>query len=365
MILRIFFAFLIGLFLTISEGLAQDSIPLTMDLNSDGRVDKDDLMRMAHEWRTGSPAGNPTQYKPITGDLLKMLGEWHWQQPVITNPHTGLEEFVIPLPNLEPGAVPLVMVRIPAGTFTMGSKTLSPQLGEQWPAHEVTLTKDFYIGKYELTQAQWTAIMGNNPSLDYAANPNPFAGIGPNYPVFNVSWKDCQEYIKQLNEQGFGVFRLPSEAEWEYACRAGTTTAYSHGDASSCRLATPQCPECEISSVVNPCPEHVPYMWYNSFSSPQRIGTKLPNPWSLSDMHGNIYEWCSDFWGDNLVPAPRTDPKGPDLTPSDDLFAIIRGGSYQSKYLNVRSANRAAEGISSRISEIGFRLAASVVDVRR
>ena len=154
------------------------------------------------------------------------------------------------LPGLPEGAKPLEMVLIPAG------ETIS---GEQ-------IAQSFYIGKYEVTQEQWAAVMGHDPSNS----------SGPNKPVEMVSWYDCQEFIQRLNELGQGAFRLPTEREWEYACRAGTTTRYYWGDS-----------------------EDADYLWnyYTSNVETHPVGEKLPNAWQLYDMSGNVMEWCQDEYG--------------------------------------------------------------------
>ncbi|RJP32347.1 MAG: formylglycine-generating enzyme family protein, partial [Candidatus Omnitrophota bacterium] len=129
----------------------------------------------------------------------------------------------VSLPGLPSGAKPLEMVLIPAGTFTMGSPSSEKDRDDdEGPQHQVTISKPFYIGKYPVTQAQWLAVMGTNPAEGY--------GVGNDYPVYNISWNDCQEFIKKLNQMGQGEFRLPTEAEWEYACRAGTTTRFFWGN---------------------------------------------------------------------------------------------------------------------------------------
>ena len=184
------------------------------------------------------------------------------------------------LPSLLEGAKPLEIVLLPAGTFTMGSPTDEQDRESDETQHVVTISQPFYIGAYEVTQAQWEALMGGNPSHN-AGNPN--------HPVENVSWNDCQDFILALNALVQGTFRLPTEAEWEYACRAGTTTRFYWGE-------DPQ----------------GAYEWYfsNSGQQSQPVGQKLPNPWGLYDMGGNVLEWCLDWYGD-YPSGSVTDPSGP------------------------------------------------------
>ena len=179
--------------------------------------------------------------------------------------------------------VKLEMVLIPAGKFMMGSP------GKD---HEVTLTKPFYMGKYEVTQGQWESVMGNNPSRIKGAK----------LPVTNVSWDDCQDYIRKSNEKTSGGFRLPTGAEWEYACRAGTTTAYSFG--------------------VNITPRDANYD-DSKIGKPVAVGSYKANAFGLYDMHGNVKEWCEDWYGDYPAGSVK-DPKGPETGP----YRVLRGGSY-------------------------------------
>ena len=171
--------------------------------------------------------------------------------------------------------------------------------GEQ---HEVTLTKPFYMGKHEVTQEQWESVMGKNPSDNK----------GSKLPVTNVSWEDCQEFIKKLNAKTKGGYRLPTEAEWEYSCRAGTTTAYSFGN-----KITPKDANYRDSKI----------------NKPVAVGSYKPNRFGLYDMHGNVWEWCEDWHGDYPAGAV-TDPKGP-ATGKD---RVLRGGSFLNYVSQARSS---------------------------
>jgi formylglycine-generating enzyme required for sulfatase activity/tetratricopeptide (TPR) repeat protein len=205
--------------------------------------------------------------------------------------------------------------RIPAGNFMMGEK------GYQ---HPVTLTRDFYIGKYPITQAQWEAVMGKNPSN--------FKG-DPNLPVESVSWEDCQRFINKLNTAaGKEICCLPTEAQWEYSCRAGSTAQYCFGDDE----------------------KHLKqYAWIdiNSGLRTHSVGQKQPNVWGLYDMHGNVWEWCSD-WYEKYSSGSVSDPTGP----SSGSLRVLRGGSWSNYVWYCRSANRGSRTPSSRRNLIGFRL---------
>ena len=217
--------------------------------------------------------------------------------------------------------VKLEMVLVPAGKFKMGSPESEKGHSKAETQHEVTLTKPFCMGKYEVTQEQWTAVMGNNPS----------STKGAKLPVTDVSWEDCQEFIKKLNANTKGGYRLPTEAEWEYACRAGTTTAYSFGD--------------------NITPKEANYSDSKIFK-PVAVGSYQPNAFGLYDMHGNVWEWCEDWYGDYPTGAV-IDPKGPAM--GEDR--VLRGGSFVSDVLMARSSLRALNTPTIRYVIYGFRLA--------
>jgi formylglycine-generating enzyme required for sulfatase activity len=209
----------------------------------------------------------------------------------------------------------LEMVLIHAGKFTMGSKGRLTDENE----HEVTLTKSFYMGMYEVTQEQWEGVMRSNPSRTKAAD----------LPVTNVSWEDCQEFIEKLNKNTYRSYRLPTEAEWEYACRAGTTTAYSFGDS-----LTKSDANIESSSI-------------------KTVGSYRPNAFGLYDMHGNVFEWCEDWYGPSYQLGTVTDPKGPATGES----RVLRGGSFLSRGSSARSFDRYGSTPTNRVSGNGFRLA--------
>ena len=216
--------------------------------------------------------------------------------------------------------VKLEMVLVPAGKFKMGSPANEKGRGSNETQHEVTLTKPFYMGKYEVTQEQWEAVMGNNPSFTK----------GVKFPVTNVSWEDCQKFIKKLNGKTSGGYRLPTEAEWEYACRAGTPTAYSYGGNLT-------------KSDANIDGDSI-----------KAVGSYKPNAFGLYDMHGNLFEWCEDWYGDYPAGA-ATDPKGP----VTGKGRVMRGGSFISDVSLARSSNRNDYILTPtfRIYYEGFRLA--------
>lgn len=214
----------------------------------------------------------------------------------------------------------IAFIRISAGSFMMGSPTTEANRESDETQHQVTLSKSFYLGKYEVTQGQWKSVMGNNPSS--------FKNCGDKCPVENVSWEDVQEFIKKLNAKGEGTYRLPTEAEWEYAARAGSTTKYSFGDSEN--------------SLVN-------YAWYssNAGGKTNEVGLKQPNKWGLYDMHGNVGEWCAD-WYESYPNASVTVPRSSNR--------MIRGGGGSSAARELRSAYRLGNLPSIRGNFLGFRL---------
>ena len=223
------------------------------------------------------------------------------------------------------GGVTMKLALIPAGKFMMGSPSGEANRSGEEPQHEVTISKPFYMGVTEVTQAQYEAVMGTNPSNFKGAT----------NPVETVSWNDAAEFCKKLSEKTGKTLRLPTEAEWEYACRAGTKTAFSFGDADT-GLGD--------------------YAWFNgnNGNTPRPVGQKKPNPWGLYDMHGNVWEWCADWYGDYPKGA-ATDPQGP----ASGTYRVLRGGAWFISPDFCRSAYRFINYPDIR-SSIGFRVVVSV-----
>jgi formylglycine-generating enzyme required for sulfatase activity len=237
-------------------------------------------------------------------------------------------------------------VLIPAGSFMMGS-SLSPEEVAQkygteakWyrlehPQHKVTISRSFYLQTTEVTQGQWEKVMGNNPSY--------FKDCGDDCPVEEVSWNDTQRFLKKLNQmEGTDKYRLPTEAEWEYACRAGTTTPFHTGDCISTDQAN-----YAGNSPGSGCPK-------GEFRERTvRVGSFQPNAWGLYDMHGNVYEWCQDWYGEHYPAGAVTDPKGP----STGELRVLRSGSWGLMAWLIRSAYRSGDWPYRRTSAFGFRVA--------
>jgi formylglycine-generating enzyme required for sulfatase activity len=227
------------------------------------------------------------------------------------------------LPNFNPE-----MVDIPAGKFNMGSN----EYEDEKPIHQV-IVPAFQIGKYPVTQAQYQAVMGNNPSR--------FSG-NPQNPVESVTWFNAQAFCEKLSQLTGKNYRLPTEAEWEYACRAGTKTRFSFGD--------------EENKLGD-------YAWFrtNSNNETHPVGEKLPNPWGICDMHGNVWEWCADQYHENYVNKPENIKENGSLAWRDNNITnkssrILRGGSWFHIPVKSPSASREKYDADDGFNDIGFRV---------
>ena len=225
-------------------------------------------------------------------------------------------------------------VLIPAGTFIMGSPDDEPHRNKSEVQHQVTISKPFYMQTTEVTLRQWRGLMGKKFFRHRK-------GKG-NMPVVRVSWFDCEDFIKKLNERNEGTYRLPTEAEWEYACRAGTTTAYSWGMNIDCNKA--------MYGSWKDCKESIKSRGFSP-DGPAPVKSHPPNLWGLYDMHGNLWEWCQDWYGDYPVVAV-VDPRGPD----SGTYKVRRGGSWFKYGYSCRSANRAYAHPAVRFKTTGFRV---------
>ena len=233
-------------------------------------------------------------------------------------------------------SIGMEFVPIPAGTFWMGSAERAMPFKDECPRHEVTISRPFHLGKYPVTQTQWRAVMGNNPSRFKGAE----------HPVDSVSWEDARAFIAKLSAlEGHERYRLPTEAEWEYACRAGSTGRYCFGDDAG-----------ELGD----------YAWYadNSGGETHPVGRKRPNAWGLHDMHGNVFEWVRDWYDKRAYRAHKggaVDPRGPGA----GEVRVLRGGCWGDEDVSCRSAWRSRYAPDRRNEGNGFRLVLALDDTSK
>lgn len=218
--------------------------------------------------------------------------------------------------------VTMKLVQIPEGKFLMGSPETEKDRDKSESLNEVTISKPFYMGKYEVTQAQWMAVMGSNPSRSKS---------GADHPVESVTWDECQKFCQKLSDKAGKTVRLPTEAEWEYACRAGGQKRYGAGDSDDAFAW---------------------YAWYGDDSGHHPVGQKKPNAWGLYDTHGNVSEWCQDWYTATPKIGAETDPTGP----SQGTLRVTRGGSSVHFQGNCRAASRSKNNPASRSGLIGLRV---------
>lgn len=274
------------------------------------------LTSMKTDWGVAPDPTRPLVFVKVTGlGVTKVDKVTPVSETVVT-----LED--VKLPSFK-NSIGMEFKLIPAGVFMMGSPTYEDGHKASETQHEVTISKPFYIGVYEVTQQHYEYLMGTNPS----------ANKGRNLPVDSVSWENAAEFCKRLTmlERRRIGYRLPTEAEWEYACRAGSGEAYS--------FVNPNL----LSSFA--------WMSDNAKGHSNPIGTRKPNRWGLHDMHGNLFEWCSDWKADYDI-APAVDPQGP----KDGDKKVLRGGSWGNGGVETRCADRGAAAPANKADYFGFRV---------
>jgi formylglycine-generating enzyme required for sulfatase activity len=307
------------------EGNAKESLPsylksrLFIDFREDDQfeVRLEELLRHFH--------GKPLYPLPPIGPIPD------FQESIVSMPaleHSAPEEKTTLKQKIK-NTIGAEFVLIPAGSFTMGSNTGAE---DEKPPHKVKISQSFYLQTTPVTQGQWQKVMGNNPSN--------FKDCGADCPVEEVSWDDTQKFIKKLNDkEGTDTYRLPTEAEWEYAVRAETTTEFSFGDDAG-----------QLGK----------YAWFeeNSNEKTHPVGSKKPNSWGLYDMHGNVDEWVEDDWHGNYNGAPSDGSAWIDKPRG--AYRVLRGGGWFLGAHGCRSATRFYGTPAVRGPLFGFRLARSV-----
>ncbi|AUB84845.1 hypothetical protein THSYN_18970 [Candidatus Thiodictyon syntrophicum] len=265
----------------------------------------------------------PAAPKRPEGTWRPELNLWPWAAEI------GVDRFGL-WALLDVRGVPYLLRWIPAGRFLMGSPEDEPERNDDETQHEVELTRGFWLGETAVSQALWHAAMGNNPSRRKGAD----------LPVEQVPWGECQIFVAKLAGMAPGLGpRLPTEAEWEYACRAGTRTAFSFGDMLDTGRAN-----YNGDYAYNKGPKGE----YRQRALP--VWSVAPNPWGLYQMLGNVYEWCEDWYG-AYPTGPVSDPAGP----AEGSYRVLRGGAWLSFGRCLRSAFRRRTGYSH--ADIGLRLA--------
>jgi formylglycine-generating enzyme required for sulfatase activity len=247
--------------------------------------------------------------------LAVLLVSCRAEEPNVVEPRTGLR-----------------FVLIQPGQFVMGSPSAEPGRQRDEISHNVVISRSFYISATEVTQGQWQKIMGYNPST--------FRKAGMDAPVEQVSWNEIQVFLARLNAPRNGKFRLPTEAEWEYTCRAGTTTAYAFGDRISPAQAN--------YDGRYPLPGQDQGRYRGATT---RVGSFEANAWGVFDMHGNVWEWCADEYCD-YPSKPSTDP----FNTCSSKLNVIRGGSWYFGADSARSAMRYTHEPQLKGFSIGFRV---------
>jgi len=306
------------------------------DTNVNGIIEESEFTAYNNAWRNDSFWS--THFGSVPKDYLTRAG-----YILLKGAHYYDSGGEMPLcwmpgyPEQFTNSIGMTFIQIHAGQFKMGSPLNELGRSSNEIQHDITLTKAYYMQSTEVTQGQWKSVMGSNPSH--------FSDCGDDCPVENISWNDTQEFIQELNKkEKTNMYRLPTEAEWEYAARAGSTTPIYNGNITKI--------DCKLDANLDQIG------WYcgNADTKTYPIAQKLPNAWGLYDMYGNVWEWCQDWYADYMTDA-LTNPTGPET----GSFRVARGGFWGSQARFCRSAYRNWMSPDDRLSHYGFRLVSSQV----
>ena len=264
-------------------------------------------------------------------------------------------------PRVTTNSIGMKLHRIPAGTFKMGSPRTEPGRTRKEFQHEITLSRPFHIGVYEVTQAEYVTVMSDAANFRNRAAFNGDRGGSPQHPMENVEWKNAVEFCNRLSDRpaekrAARKYRLPTEAEWEYACRAGSTTPFHFGDSLASSLAN--------FNGNYPYGKVKPGVYRRKTA---KVGSYQANAFGLYDMHGNVAEWCSDFYDPEYYEdSPEKNPLGPPVgvveTTYGDFFRVVRGGCWVDDARACRSAYRYRAMPGTQYRLIGFRVACIVAE---
>ena len=304
------------------------------DTDNNGVIEESEFEAYNNAWRTN--ADWPKHSGPVPKDYLTRAGYISLNGGKYIDSGGDMPMCWMPGENIPTdiftNSIGMTFVPIPAGQFKMGSPASELGRADNEVQHDVILTKSFFMQTTEVTQGQWIEIMGENPSN--------FKSCGNDCPVEQVSWDDIQGFITKLNQkEGVNTYRLPTEAEWEYAARAGTSSALYNGNITVT--------DCSMDSNLDKI------AWYcgNADNKTHPVGQKQPNAWGLYDMSGNVWEWCQDWYGD-YPSGTVTDPIGA----ATGSCRVLRGSSYGSGARYCRVAYRYWKSPGRRSSLYGFRL---------
>jgi len=319
-----------------------------IDYKKDGVIDSLDLFVGQDGWyeSTGS-----TMTKP--NELFEIKKNWHETYDARILP----ESFTVDISNFPEEDYPIRMIKVNKGSFLMGSSEEERgRVNDESPQHEVNIDYNFFMQETEVTQAQWYSVIGKWPNR---SQPIEEFGVGDNHPIYFISWNEANDFVNKLNEVTEnnnllgGRFRLPSEAEWEYVCRAGTNMRFFFGDSLNCN---DECEDCEAGDLPRNRSDYVWYCANNLEGKSNEVAKLKPNQWGFYDMPGNVFEWCEDYFHFSYNGAPSDGSAWLENNLPIEL-RVSRGSSYDSISNQIKASRSAARGATNGTFEFnGLRL---------